>query len=104
MLSWRIASGERTVMGDRDDDGQVDPGMTVVSGAAARAVMQPDSTVSTTVLREEGVRLVVFAFDSGQELSEHTAAVPVLLQPLSGRLAVAPRGGRSRSCPATSST
>jgi quercetin dioxygenase-like cupin family protein len=53
-----------------------------------------DSTVSRTVLKAEGVRLVLFSFDAGQELSEHTAAVPVLLQVLDGRLTVS-AGGRS---------
>lgn len=50
------------------------------------------STVSTTALRAEGVRLVLFAFDVGEELSEHTAAVPVLLQALEGELRVEASG------------
>jgi quercetin dioxygenase-like cupin family protein len=66
--------------------------MTVVTDPRARAVVQPDSTVSSTALRAEGVRVVIFTFDTGQELSEHTAAVPVLLQVLSGRLAVTASG------------
>ena len=36
----------------------------------------PESTVSRTVLKAEGARVVLFAFDAGQELTEHTAAVP----------------------------
>jgi quercetin dioxygenase-like cupin family protein len=75
-----------------ENDERAGRGMTAVTGVAARAVMQPDSTVSRTVLRAEGARLVVFAFDAGQELSEHTAAVPVLLQVLSGRLSVTAAG------------
>lgn len=47
-----------------------------------------DATVSRTVLREQGARVVLFGFDSGQELSEHTAAVPILIQVLDGRLQV----------------
>jgi quercetin dioxygenase-like cupin family protein len=53
-----------------------------------------EATVSRTVLKAEGVRLVLFSFDAGQELSEHTAAMPVLLQVLDGRLTVG-AGGRS---------
>ncbi len=52
----------------------------------------PESTVSRTVLKAEGVRVVLFAFDAGQELSEHTAAVPILLQVLDGRLRVGADG------------
>ena len=66
--------------------------MTLIVDVAGRAALQPESTVSTTVLRADGARVVVFAFDSGQELTEHTAALPVLLQVLSGRLAVTASG------------
>ncbi len=66
--------------------------MTVVTALPARTALQRESTVSTTVLKAEGVRVVLFAFDTGQELSEHTAAVPALLQVLSGRLAVTASG------------
>lgn len=52
----------------------------------------PDSTVSRTVLRAEGARIVLFAFDAGQELTEHTAAVPILLHVLDGRLEVTADG------------
>lgn len=48
----------------------------------------PDATVSRTVLRAEGARVVLFGFDSGQELSEHTAAVPIMLHVIDGRLRV----------------
>lgn len=46
------------------------------------------STVSRTIIKGDGVNLVLFAFDLGQELSEHTAAMPVLLQVLDGALEV----------------
>ena len=66
--------------------------MTVVADAAALVAVQPQSTVSRTVLRAEGVRVVLFSFDAGQELTEHTAAVPVLLQVLDGHLRVTADG------------
>jgi quercetin dioxygenase-like cupin family protein len=50
------------------------------------------STVSRTVLKAEGARVVLFSFDVGQELTEHTAAVPILLQVLDGRLRVGSNG------------
>ena len=54
--------------------------------------VQPAATVSRTVLRAAGVRVVMFSFDVGQELTEHTAAMPVLLQVLEGRLAITANG------------
>jgi quercetin dioxygenase-like cupin family protein len=63
-----------------------------IDALAALIEVAPDSTVSRTVLRGEGARVVLFAFDAGQELSEHTAAVPILLQVLDGRLRVGADG------------
>lgn len=59
----------------------------------------PESTVSRTVFKGEGVRVVLFAFDAGQELSEHTAAVPILLQVLDGRLRVGADGEQVELAP-----
>jgi len=58
--------------------------MTVVPDVVSLVDVADDSTVSRTVLKGEGARLVLFSFDTGQELSEHTAAVPVLIQALDG--------------------
>lgn len=63
-----------------------------VEDLASLVDISTEATVSRTVLKEEGVRLVLFSFDAGQELSEHTAAVPVLLQVLDGRLSVSSGG------------
>lgn len=67
--------------------------MTDVAELASLVPVTPQGTASRTVLKAEGVRLVVFAFDEGQGLSEHTAQAPVLLQALDGRLLVT-AGGR----------
>jgi quercetin dioxygenase-like cupin family protein len=64
-----------------------------VDDLAGRIAISPSSTVSTTVLKEPGARLVLFSFDAGEELSEHTAAMPVLLQAVSGRLTVTTEDG-----------
>ena len=56
--------------------------MTALGDVAGLVQIQEQSTVSRTVLRAEGVRLVLFAFDAGETLTEHTAAMPVLLQSL----------------------
>jgi quercetin dioxygenase-like cupin family protein len=44
----------------------------------------PSSTVSRTVMKGEGVRIVLFSFDQNEELSEHTAAMPILVSVLDG--------------------
>ncbi len=59
-----------------------------VADLAALVEVAPDSTVSRTVLKAQGVRVVLFSFDAGQELTEHTAAVPVLVQVLDGQVRV----------------
>lgn len=46
------------------------------------------STVSKTVTKAEGVNVVLFSFDTGEELSEHTAAMPVIVQVLEGELEI----------------
>lgn len=40
----------------------------------------------------EGVRAVVFAFSAGQELAEHRAPAPILLQAVEGELRIAAEG------------
>ncbi|PAU69165.1 hypothetical protein B1400_1102 [Bifidobacterium italicum] len=65
--------------------------MRALDDVAQMVSVQPEATVSRTVMRTEGGNVVLFSFDAGQELSEHTAAMPVFVQTLSGRLLV--RGG-----------
>lgn len=38
--------------------------------------------------RDDRLRVVGFAFDTGQELTEHSSALPVVIQVIRGRLAV----------------
>lgn len=45
-----------------------------------------DGTLSRVLFKDGPVRLVAFAFDAGQELTEHTASVPVIVQVVSGAL------------------
>ena len=65
---------------------------TAIADLTELVKVQPEASVSRTVLRAAGVRVVMFAFDAGQELTEHTAALPVLLQVLEGRLAITADG------------
>ncbi len=66
--------------------------MTDLPDIASLVEVATDSTVSRTVMRAEGARLVLFGFDAGQELTEHTAAVPVLVQALDGHFLITAAG------------
>lgn len=62
--------------------------MTSIEDLAALIEVQSGSTVSKTVVTAEGTRLVLFSFDTGQQLTEHTAAMPVVLFVVEGHLRV----------------
>ena len=47
-----------------------------------------EGTLSRALYRDDRLRVVGFAFDQGQELTEHSAAVPALIHVMSGRLRV----------------
>jgi len=59
---------------------------------AAEVEIPDDGTLSRVVYRDDTLRVVVFAFDAGQELTEHTASVPAVIQVLRGRLAITATG------------
>jgi quercetin dioxygenase-like cupin family protein len=44
----------------------------------------PDSILSRTVYQDNSVKTILFGFQPGQELSEHTASVPALLHFIKG--------------------
>ena len=47
-----------------------------------------DGTISKTIFQDERVKVLLFGFASGQELSEHTASVPAILHVLEGQASV----------------
>jgi quercetin dioxygenase-like cupin family protein len=61
-------------------------GATVFTDIATEVEIPRDGTLSRVLYQDERLRLVVFAFDAGQELTEHTAAIPAVVQVLRGRL------------------
>ena len=68
--------------------------MRLVESLEDEVAVQPQSTVSKFVVRDGPLRLVMFAFDAGEELTEHTATVPVVLQVLTGAVSVEAGGDR----------
>ena len=47
-----------------------------------------DGTLSRTLHRDDRVKVVLFGFAVGQELSQHTASVPAIIEILSGEARV----------------
>lgn len=68
------------------------PKMTYIADLNAELAYQDDATVSKTAMKVEGARVVCFAFDAGQVLTEHTAAMPVVLTVTEGRLRITADG------------
>lgn len=55
---------------------------------AAEIDVFDDSTISKTLYEGDDLKVVLFGFAAGQELSEHTAAVPAVMHFLEGRARV----------------
>jgi quercetin dioxygenase-like cupin family protein len=55
---------------------------------ASLAEYQPGAIVSRQITKAEGGNVTLFAFDAGQELSEHTAPVDALVHVLDGEVEV----------------
>jgi quercetin dioxygenase-like cupin family protein len=56
---------------------------TLIPDLAAQEIPS-DGILSRTVYNDDRVKVVVFAFGSGQELSEHTASMPAIIQIVKG--------------------
>ncbi len=63
--------------------------------------IQPDSILSRTLHTGDDVRAVLFGFDAGQELSEHTAALPASILVLRGEADLTLGGERRQARPGT---
>lgn len=50
--------------------------------------LPPDSILSRTIFQDKTIKTVLFGFQAGQELSEHTASVPAVLHFLQGEAQV----------------
>ena len=57
---------------------------TVFADLRAEVEVPAGGILSRTVHRDEFASLTVFAFDTGQELTEHTAARPAIIEVLDG--------------------
>ena len=57
---------------------------TLLSQLATAVELPTDGTLSRTLLNDDHVKVVLFAFSAGQELSEHTATMPAIMHFLEG--------------------
>lgn len=61
---------------------------TLLPDLAAEVEIPRDGTLSRVLYKDDDLRLVAFAFDAGQELTEHTASMPAVVQVVSGSIEV----------------
>src|SRR5579859_6497501 len=54
--------------------------------------IQRDSIISRTVYSDNHIKVVLFGFDAGQSLSEHTASQPATIQILRGEATITVAG------------
>ncbi|QDV61893.1 cupin domain-containing protein [Crateriforma conspicua] len=61
---------------------------TAFSDLANEIQIQDDGTISKTLCQDSHLKVVLFGFDTGQELSEHTASVPAIMHFIDGEAEV----------------
>ena len=61
---------------------------TVIADVAAEVEIPENGTLSRVLFKDDHLRLVAFGFDAGQELTDHTAGVPVTLHLVRGLMEV----------------
>lgn len=74
---------------------------TVIDDLTAELEIPADGTLSRVLYRDERIRVVGFAFAAGEELTEHTSALPVVIQVVRGRLDLTLDGRTASVTPAS---
>lgn len=59
---------------------------TVFGDVGAEVEIPKDGTLTRVLYCDDAIRVVVFAFDEDQELTDHTAAKPAIVQVVRGRI------------------
>jgi quercetin dioxygenase-like cupin family protein len=57
---------------------------TLLTDLANQVETPADGTLSRTLYQDERLKVVLFSFSAGQELSEHTASTPAIMHFLAG--------------------
>lgn len=58
----------------------------VVTGLATALPINEAATTSRSLVDNDRVRVVAFTFDTGEQLTDHTATMPVVVQLISGSM------------------
>jgi len=64
------------------------PAYTMLTDLANQVEVPADGTLSRTIYLDERLKVVLFGFSAGQELSEHTASTPAIMHFLTGEAEV----------------
>ena len=65
-----------------------EPSYTVLVNLLDEVEIPENGTLSRVVFSGEGLRVVLFAFDKGEQLTDHAAAVPAVVQVIKGRIEI----------------
>ena len=63
-----------------------DPSFTVLENLLDEVEIPENGTLSRVVFNADGLRVVLFAFDTGEQLTDHSATVPAVVQVIKGRI------------------
>lgn len=58
---------------------------TIIESLADRIDIPADGTLSVTIHEDASCKVILFGFATGQELSEHTASMPAMMQLIQGQ-------------------
>ncbi len=64
------------------------PNYSVIEHLVQSIEIPKDGTLSRTIRRDDQVKVVLFGFAGGQELSQHTASVPAIIEIIQGQVRV----------------
>lgn len=62
------------------------PTYSFIQNLATSLEIPKDATLSRTIRHDDQVKVVLFGFAGGQELSQHTASVPAMVQIVQGEV------------------
>jgi quercetin dioxygenase-like cupin family protein len=62
------------------------PSFAVLANLLDEVEIPENGTLSRVVFNADGLRVVLFAFDTGEQLTDHAATVPAVVQVIKGRL------------------
>lgn len=64
------------------------PSYEIIESLVKSIEIPKDGTLSRTIHRDDNVKIVLFGFAGGQELSQHTASVPAVIEIVQGDVRV----------------